>query len=118
MIKEFRDFILRGNVVALAVAVIIAAIVFFLVVKPLNMLMARTGAKTSRPRMRPPRTSCSSPRSATFSVTAPMLTSPYLRLRGRRTVPPTVSRAREASEREAAAASLASSSARCRLAKP
>jgi large conductance mechanosensitive channel len=57
MIKGFRDFILRGNVVDLAVAVIIgtafgavvtsltkliiAAVIYFFVVVPLNYLLAR-----------------------------------------------------------------------------
>jgi large conductance mechanosensitive channel len=45
MLKEFREFILRGNLVDLAVAVVIgtafAAVVFFFVVKPVNALMDR-----------------------------------------------------------------------------
>ena len=61
MFKEFREFILRGNLVDLAVAVVIgtafatvvtalvtdlitpliAAVVSFLVIKPVNALMAR-----------------------------------------------------------------------------
>ena len=41
MVKEFKAFVLRGNVVDLAIAVVIAfvciaAAVFFLVVKPVN----------------------------------------------------------------------------------
>jgi large-conductance mechanosensitive channel len=34
MLKEFRDFLLRGNILELAVA-------FFLVVKPVNALLRR-----------------------------------------------------------------------------
>ena len=41
MLREFRDFVMRGNVVELAVAEIIAAVVFFFVVRPMNALMAR-----------------------------------------------------------------------------
>jgi large-conductance mechanosensitive channel len=65
MVKDFREFILRGNLVELAVAVvigskflygefinallaflIIAAVVFFLVVKPMNALMRRYKPET------------------------------------------------------------------------
>ena len=48
MVKDFKQFLLRGNVVDLAVGVVIgiafvliAAAVFFLVVRPVNALMVR-----------------------------------------------------------------------------
>ena len=49
MLQEFREFILRGNLVELAVAVVLgtafAAVVFFLIVKLVNALMARSKAE-------------------------------------------------------------------------
>ena len=43
--KDFKEFLLRGNLVDMAVGIVVglafAAVVFFLVVKPVNMLMAR-----------------------------------------------------------------------------
>jgi large-conductance mechanosensitive channel len=44
MLKEFREFLLRGNVIDLAVAVVIGAAVSFVVVKPVNALQARRKA--------------------------------------------------------------------------
>jgi len=57
MLKEFRSFILRGNAIDLAVAVVIGAafgavissLVFFFVVKPVNYLMARRKAGEEPP---------------------------------------------------------------------
>jgi large-conductance mechanosensitive channel len=42
MLNEFRDFLLRGNIVELAVACVMGVgAVFFFVVKPVNALMNR-----------------------------------------------------------------------------
>ena len=47
MLTEFSEFIFRGNLVDLAVAVVIAAAVFLLVVKPVNAWQA--SRRTDRP---------------------------------------------------------------------
>jgi large-conductance mechanosensitive channel len=41
VIQEFRDFLFRGNIIELAVALAIAAAVFFFIVKPVRAMVAR-----------------------------------------------------------------------------
>jgi large conductance mechanosensitive channel len=53
MLKGFKDFLMRGNVVDLAVAVVIGATIYFLVVLPINKLAERR-AKGVEPETRSP----------------------------------------------------------------
>lgn len=50
MLTDFRQFVVRGNLIELAVAVVIgtafAAVVFFLVIRPANALLARAQSES------------------------------------------------------------------------